>query len=297
MNLDRVLVENNQSVGGGGGVWLGFGALHMYKGSLVGNSTTSNGGGTGTIDATGPFDLSFDETPINHNSATGDGGGLAVTNGAVATLSHVTMADDEAVIGEHVAAVPAAQVRSGRSAIVLPKAGTSCAGIGGAFAGTSLGFSVRRDASCGSIASDLVTAADPQLAALAGNGFSRVRVPAPASPLGGRVPVASCLVEDDQRMMPRPAGANCEAGSVEIVEAPSLIADVKALHLPKAVEAALVLKLELARVAVQRNQKPVAKALLTAFVLDVKLLAAQKIVPAPAAAQLVAKATAIRNSL
>jgi hypothetical protein len=411
VGLDRVLVEDNQSVGGGGGVWLGFGALHMYKGSLIGNSTTGgNGGGAATIDATGPFDMSFDETPINHNSATGDGGGLyakaitelfldrtglsnntaggngggakvvnsysvrlddmavddntaangagldvatenlggnkvtfagnvatgtgggarvaavaadflnstfsgntavtggglAVTNGAVATLTHVTMADDQATTGAHIAAVPAAQVKTGKSAIVLPKVGTSCAGIGGAFAGTSLGFSVRRDASCGSVASDLVTANDPQLAALGGNGFARVRVPAATSPLGGRVPVASCTTEDDQRMTFRPSGANCEAGSIEIVEtvAPSpdaalkaLIADVKALHLQKAVEASLVLKLELARTAVQKNQLPAAKAQLAAFVIEVKVLAVKKLVPAAAANQLVAKATAIKNSL
>ena len=102
----------------------------------------------------------------------------------------------------------------------------------------------------------------------------------------------------------RPAGANCEAGSVEIVETPgpdaaltALIAEVKALDLPKAVEASLVLKLEGARIAVQKNQKPVAKALLTAFVIKVKVLAVKKIVPAAAANQLVAKATAIRNAL
>jgi predicted outer membrane repeat protein len=407
VGLDRVLVENNQSVGGGGGVWLGFGALHMDKGSLIGNSTTGgNGGGAGTIDATGPFDLTFDETPINQNSATGDGGGvyaqaitglfldrtglsnnsaggngggakvvnsysvtledmavddntaangagldvatenlggtkvtfagnvatgtgggarvsavaanflnstfsgntaatgggLAVTNGAVATLTHVTMADDQATTGAHIAAVPAAQVKTEKSAIVLPQVGTSCAGIGGAFAGTSLGFSVRRDASCGSVASDLVTANDPQLAALSGSGFARV--PAATSPLGGRVPVANCTVEDDQRMVARPAGANCEAGSVEIVETSgpdaaltALIAEVKALYLPKAVEVSLVLKLEATRVAVQKNQKPVAKALLTAFVIEVKVLTAKKLVPAPAAQQLVAKATAIKNAL
>ncbi|MGC4941955.1 right-handed parallel beta-helix repeat-containing protein [Kribbella sp. DT2] len=409
VGLDRVLVEDNQSVGGGGGVWLGFGALHMYKGSLIGNSTTGgNGGGAGTVDTTGPFDMSFDETPIDHNSATGDGGGLyaqqitqlfvdrtglsdntaggngggakvdnsmsvylsdmavdnnkavngagldvategltgekltfagnvatgtgggarmaavsasflnstfngntaatggglAVTNAAVTTLTHVTMADDQATTGAHIAAVPAAQVRSEKSAIVLPKVGTSCAGIGGAFAGTSLGFSVRRDASCGSIASDLVTAADPQLGALGGLGFARVRVPAATSPLGGRVPVANCLVEDDQRMTFRPSGANCEAGSVEIVEAPgadaaltTLTADVKGLHLPKAVEASLVLKLGTARSAVQKGQNLVAKAALTAFVIEVKVLAAKKVVPAAAAGQLVAKATAVKNSL
>jgi predicted outer membrane repeat protein len=409
--LDRVFVDHNQSAGGGGGIWLGFGRVQMYKGSLVGNSTTGgDGGAVASIDATGPFDMTFDETPLSNNSATGDGGaiyakeiaalyvdrtglsnntaggngggakvvnsysvtlddmavdnnkaangagldvatenlganrvtfagnvatgtgggvrlaavaanvlnstfsgntattggGLAVTNGAAATLTYVTMADDQATTGAHIAAVPAAQVKTDRTAIVLPKVGVSCAGIGGAFAGTSLGFSVRRDATCGSVASDLVTAADPQLAALAGGGFSRVRVPAAASPLGGRVPAASCVEESDQRMAFRPTGANCEPGSVEIAETiaatpdaalKALIAEVKGLHLQAGVEASLVLKLELARAAVQKNQNPVAKTLLTAFVIEVKTLAAKKLVPAAAAQQLVTKATAIRNSL
>jgi hypothetical protein len=181
--------------------------------------------------------------------------------------------------------------------------GTSCAGIGGAFAGASGGFSVLRDATCGSIASDLVTAADPQLGPLADNG-RLTRLPAPTSPLGGRVPVASCTLDHDQRGQVRPMGPNCDAGSVEIVEAPAspdqatkaLIAEVKALHLPKLLEASLVLKLELARVALYKGHKPAAKASLTAFIVEVKSQAGKKI-PAPSAAQLVTKATTIRSAL
>lgn len=410
VQLDRVMVDNNQSVGGGGGVWLGFGSAAMYKGSLIGNSTTGgHGGGLGTIDETGPFDLSFDETQITGNSATGDGGGiyakaitglfldrahlsantaggngggakivnsysvtledhsisdndaangagldvatenlssnrvtfagnqapagvgggvriaavqadfrnstfsgntattgggLAVTNGASATLSHVTMADDQATTGAHIAAVPAAQVKTERSALVLPGVGASCAGIGGAFAGTSLGFSVLRDASCGSTGTDLVTAADPQLGPLGGGTFGQVRVPAATSPLGGRVPVASCTEPQDQLGNARPTGTNCEAGAIEIAEAPpgpdaalqDLIAEVKALNLPPWLENSLVLKLELARVAIKKNQKPAAKVLLTAFIVEVKAQSGKKIPPA-AATQLVTKATIIRASL
>ncbi len=409
VSLDRVLVDNNQSVGGGGGIWAGIGRIQMYKGSLIGNSTTTgNGGAAASVDTTGPFDMVYDETEITGNSAGGDGGGiyaqaitdlfldrsqlsnntaggngggakvvnsysvtledywvngnqaangagldvateslssnrvtysnnvatgtgggirlsaiqgtllnntfsnntsvtgggLAVSNPATTTLTYVTMADNQASTGAHVAAVPGAQVRTDRSALVLPKVGVSCAGIGGAFAGTSLGYSVRADATCGSVASDFVTAANPQLAAL---GSGRVRTPANTSPLGGRVPAANCVEPEDQVHHFRPTGANCEPGSVEIAEtvAPpspdaalkALIADVKALHLQKAVEASLVLKLELTRIAAQKNQRPAAKALLTAFVIEVKVLAAKKLVPAAAAGQLVAKATAIKNGL
>ena len=214
------------------------------------------------------------------------------------------MADDKATTGAHIAAVPSAKVTTSRSALVLPVTGTSCAGTGGAFNGVSGGFSVLRDTSCGSVASDLVTANDPQLGSLAAGG-NEVRIPAASSPLGGRVPAASCTLATDQRNLPRPAGANCEAGSVEIVEsvAPSpdkalkdLVAKVKSLHLPLKLQASLVLKLELARVAVRTNHRPTAKALLDSFIAEVKVNSGKKI-PVAAANDLVTKATAIKNSL
>ncbi len=120
------------------------------------------------------------------------------------------------------------------------------------------------------------------------------------------MPVANCTAVDDQRLQARPLGANCDAGSVEFVEtvAPAnpdlalkaLIAEVKALNLYKPLEKSLVLKLELARIAIKSNHKPAAKVLLNAFILEVKSQSGKKI-PAAAAAQLVTKATTIRNSL
>jgi hypothetical protein len=138
------------------------------------------------------------------------------------------------------------------------------------------------------------------------NGYPEGRLPAATSPLGGRVPVANCTTEEDQRLQARPLGANCDAGSVEFVEtvAPpspdqalqNLIADVKALHLQRALETSLVLKLEKARTAIKANHQPVAKVLLIAFVVEVKSQSGKKI-PAAAATQLVTKATAVRQAL
>jgi hypothetical protein len=238
---------------------------------------------------------------VNGNTAS-VGGGLNFSDGGI-ELTHVTMADDTATTGAHIAAEPSAAVTITRSALVLPITGTACAGIGGAFNGTSGGFSVLRDATCGTIASDLVTSADPQLGPL---GDPAGRLPAATSPLGGRVPVANCTLEDDQRLQPRPLGANCDAGSVEFVETvvpPSpdkalkdLIAEVKSLHLVKPLETSLVLKLELARTAIKTNHKPAAKVSLTAFITEVKAQSGKKI-PAAAATQLVTKATTIKSGL
>jgi hypothetical protein len=223
--------------------------------STINDNSVVPAAGTGGGARISAVSASLLNSTVNGNTAT-VGGGLNFTNATNVTLTHVTMADDKATTGAHIAAVPTASVSISRSALVLPIAGTACAGVGGAFNGTSGGFSVLRDATCGAVASDLVTAADPQLGPLA-NGSPAGRLPAATSPLGGRVPVASCTIEDDQRLQARPLGANCDAGSVEFVEtvAPpspdlalkALIAEVKSLHLQKSLETRLVLKLELAR--------------------------------------------------
>ncbi|WBQ02897.1 right-handed parallel beta-helix repeat-containing protein [Kribbella sp. CA-293567] len=323
------IISGNTATGNGGGVKVGFAYQADFDGAKVYGNKAANGAGLDlaaesvtfdkstinsntVVPATGTgggarisaFGASFLNSTINGNTAT-VGGGLNFTTATQVKLTHVTMADDKATTGAHIAAVPSATVAINRSALVLPITGTACAGVGGAFNGTSGGFSVLRDSTCGTIASDLVTAADPQLAPLT-NGYPSGRLPAATSPLGGRVPVASCTTVDDQRLQERPLGANCDAGSVEFVEtaAPAgpdkalkdLIAEVKALNLNQALEARLVLKLALARSAISTNHKPLAKTLLTSFIVEVKAQSGKKI-PVAAANQLVTKATAIRNSL
>lgn len=322
------LVDGNTATGNGGGVKVGFAYQTDFEGGRFSNNHAANGagldlaaesvkflkstingnsvvpaGGTGGGARISAIAADLLNSTIDGNTAA-VGGGLNFTTATQVKLTHVTMADDTATTGAHIAAVPAATVEISRSALVLPITGTACAGVGGAFNGTSGGFSVLRDATCGTVATDLVTAADPLLEPIANNKSGRL--PAATSPLGGRVPVASCTVEDDQRMQARPLGANCDAGSVEFVESvapPSpdqalkdLIAEVKSLHLVKPLETLLVLKLELARTAIKTNHKPAAKLLLNAFIAEVTAQSGKKI-PAAAAAQLVIKATAIRNSL
>ncbi|MDX6264046.1 MAG: hypothetical protein QOH84_5734 [Kribbellaceae bacterium] len=323
------IISANTATGNGGGVKVGFAYQASFDGGKYYGNHAANGAG---LDLAAES-VKFDKATINDNSvvpASGTGGGARISaiaasmlnstvNGNTATtggglnfttatnvdLTHVTMADDKATTGAHIAAVPSATVAISRSALVLPITGTACAGVGGAFHGTSGGFSVLRDATCSTIASDLVTPADPQLGALT-NSYPEGRLPAATSPLGGRVPIANCTTEEDQRLQPRPLGANCDAGSVEFAETvapPSpdkalkdLIADVKALQLQKSLESLLVVKLELTRTLIKTNHKPAAKVLLGGFINDVKAQSGKKI-PAAAATQLVTKATAIRNSL
>lgn len=319
-------ISGNVAGGDGGGISVGKSFQVTLTNEVISNNTAVNGAG---MDFAGEV-VKFDRTTFAGNKATGSGGGArvsamaatalnstfsgnqAVTGGGLSfttatkvTLTHVTMADDKATTGAHIAAVPSATVTTSRSALVLPQTGTSCAGVGGAFGGVSGGFSVLRDATCGSVASDLVTAADPQLGPLANNP-QLTRLPAATSPLGGRVPLANCSTTEDQRLQPRPQGAKCDAGAVEIVEAAApadpakelkaLILEVKALHLKKQLEFSLVIRLQAAYVAVVKNKPVAAKAFINSFIVVVKAHAGKQI-PAAAAAKLVTKATAIRNSL
>lgn len=223
--LDAAYVRDNTATNGAGLDTAGD-SLAVNRSTLAGNKATASGGGARVSSANAQF---INSTFSGNAAATG--GGVAFTAATKASFTHVTMADDQATVGAHLAAVPAARIAIDRSAVVLPITGTSCAGIGGAFTGTSGGFSVFRDRSCGVALSDLVTAADPQLAPLGVDLV--VRVPAATSPLGGRVPVANCTLDEDQRWQPRPQGANCDAGSVEIEEAPPAADPTKALTAPK----------------------------------------------------------------
>ncbi len=181
------IIAGNTATANGGGVKIGFAYQADFDGAKIYDNTAANGAGLDLAAESITFDkstinsnavvpasgtgggarvtglgASFLNSTINGNTAT-VGGGLNITGSIHVTLTHVTMADDTATTGAHIAAVPAATIHFNRSALVLPITGTSCAGVGGAFNSVSGGFSVLRDATCGTIASDLVTAADPQL--------------------------------------------------------------------------------------------------------------------------------------
>lgn len=110
------------------------------------------------------------------------------------------------------------------------------------------------------------------------------------------MPVASCTIAEDQGQQPRPQGAKCDAGAVEIVEAAApadpakalraLILDVKALGLKKGLEISLVVRLEAAAIAVAKKRPAVAKAFVSSFIVAVRAQSGQQI-PAAVATDLV----------
>jgi Ca2+-binding RTX toxin-like protein len=152
------------------------------------------------------------------------GGGIAAGLTEPLTLQHTTLTANSAATGANVASSSLTTI--GASAFADPAGGGgNCAAFPGF--GTNFvpaGFSWYDDATCGAGGSDVVApGVDPELGALGDNGGpTPTRLPAPTSPLGGVVPAASCTVATDQRGVTRPAGSDCEAGAVEIVEVSAL---------------------------------------------------------------------------
>jgi hypothetical protein len=107
--------------------------------------------------------------------------------------------------------------------VALPLGGGANCGTGTV---TSNGSNFSDDASCGftnAAQGDREAAGDPLLAALASNGGPTLtRLPQAGSPLVDAIPIVSCQadgasgVTTDQRSQPRPGGAACDIGAVEL---------------------------------------------------------------------------------
>jgi Ca2+-binding RTX toxin-like protein len=153
------------------------------------------------------------------------GGGIAAGLTEPLTLRYTTVTGNAGPTGANVASSSLTSI--GASVVAEPAGGgTNCApfpGFGTNF--VSEGYSWFSDASCAAGPTDVVVpGGDPQLDALGDNGGpTPTRLPELSSPLGGLVPTGSCAVPTDQRGETRPAGADCEAGAVEIEETSALI--------------------------------------------------------------------------
>ncbi|WP_028047392.1 choice-of-anchor Q domain-containing protein [Cellulomonas sp. URHE0023] len=188
----------------------------ITRSTFSGNSATGvEGRGGGIYAATGEVRAS--NSTFSDNTAAVSGGGVYTATGDV-FLQHVTVAGNSAPTGANIGT--GADLDSFGSIVAAPAGGgTDCA-----IAGTTIssGFNVGGDTSCafGGGTGDQTNVGDPQLAPLADNGGPTLtRLPLGTSPAAGAVPAASCtVVETDQRNVERPAGIDCEAGSVEIAE-------------------------------------------------------------------------------
>lgn len=227
VSLVETVVADNSAPAGGGIQYIRFfdiitGSLTLSKSTVSGNSATGAiGGGINVGDDGFETPVLIENSTISGNDAATSGGGISMLMGGALTLNHASIVDNSAPNGAnlfHDISGVFGSLSITASVLAWPNGSQNCELGGGA--PTSGGFSFADDPSCVLGASDLVAMVDPELGPLADNGGpTQTRLPSPTSPVAGLVPAISCIPAVDQRNIPRPQGADCEAGAVEIEEA------------------------------------------------------------------------------
>ena len=207
VNLNRVTIDNNNSIGGSGG-----GIRAGVNGTVTGTNVT-----------------------ISNNQATGGGtptgGAIRLFNDAAVNLAHATIASNQqAGGGAQIRTTQNSNLTLVNSIVAEPNGGSNCSltnvvvGNNNLDDGTTCGFPAGE--------SNL----NPQLVALADNGGS---TPTRALSLNpsisqaiDRIPPAFCSLTEDQRAEPRPFdipgftnGGTCDVGAFEFGDIPAIQID------------------------------------------------------------------------
>jgi len=240
VTLINSTVSGNTNNFFGGGIWNNS-TLTLTNSTVSGNTTNSNGGGvynTGTLTLTnstvsgntatdfggGIFNdpdgtLTVTNTTISGNSTDGDGGGIY--NVGTLTLTNSTVSGNTATDGGGIYILGGtAELINAIFALNLAPTGPDCFG-----SPTSLGYNlIGEDTGCGYTAAtgDLVgdgaNPIDPLLGPLQDNGgptFTHALLD--GSPAIDHIPTELCIVDNDQRGIPRPQGSACDIGAYELV--------------------------------------------------------------------------------
>jgi predicted outer membrane repeat protein len=220
-------VESNKRDGRGGG--LGVFVLELVDeapmaqivitGSTfaANNAAGSDGRGAGLYAATG--EVRVDNSTFTSNYAHTSGGAIFSSTGEI-FLRHATVSGNFSPLASNLVAGDDLTSFASVVAWGTPGAG-ECAILGTTH---SQGYNVGGDGSCLFVGGpgDLNAGGNPELLGLFDNdGPTRTMLPAPGSPLLGRVPGPACTVLTvDQRGVARPDGYACETGAVEVSEPP-----------------------------------------------------------------------------
>jgi predicted outer membrane repeat protein len=231
--IDNSRFQNNHATEGGGLYVGNFGPTSVVVSTTTfsGNVASEQGGGVAADDQDL---LQLTNTTVSGNEAP-RGGGISIgvdpmDDSELVVLQHSTVSGNTAPVGANVASYEG-DLSITASLLVEPLGGGASCDVG---AGNQLpmGYSFVTDASCGVHPTDTISAAAPQLGALADNGGpTQTRAPSVFSPIGGKVPAAACSLTSDQRHLPRPQGVACEPGAVEITEAVLLVGTAGANNL------------------------------------------------------------------
>lgn len=194
-------VSDNTAQGKGGGLHIAcLGTLALINSTVSGNSTTNNGGGV-YLDGVGKFTNST----IVGNSAN-NGGGVYADGTREVGLVQGVLNYTNTIIADNTISF----VEYGVADCLLGDYASVGANIN----------NLVEDGSC-----DSAHFGDPLLASLDNNGGdTQTHAPSPDSPVVDAILTDECVVTTDQRGIPRPHGAGCDIGAVELQVAESGIA-------------------------------------------------------------------------
>lgn len=211
--LESVQIEGNEA-GEAAGLFSYSESSHLtvQNSAIVGNRATNVAGGLWSSSA----DVQrFVNVTLSGNHASAFAGGAYFSGGPVA-LTHVTLANNQALDGANLHLTDAAAVTLTNSIVASPVDGPNCTVVGAAAQLQSGGANIASDDSCALTETGDLTATDPLLGALAANGGATLtHLPQPGSPAIDRAPLAACP-SIDQRGFLRPVGAACDSGAVEV---------------------------------------------------------------------------------
>ena len=248
--------ESNSATGDGGAVWIftdGF--LQVRTSVFEDNSAGTLGGAISTLDSTGEAEVGFtsfigntsdqhggaiysngrllvgNATFTQNQAATGFGGGAIYQTGnsvnALATLDFLTVVANTAGYGAGIANFSSggtgSSLQISRSIISGNSTGPSDSGNCAGDSMTSIGYNISDDTYCGGVfgGTDAMNATLPFLPLADNGGPTPTLKPGAGSDAIDFVPNANCVDAIDQRGAPRPAGAACDAGAMEVDATPA----------------------------------------------------------------------------
>ena len=224
VNITDSTLANNTSdfdsadvfIAGGAGAIHNAGTLNISGSTFSGNSAAGPGGDGGAIFSSGTLNVS--NSTFYNNSASpgtpGSTGSAMRINGGTATITHVTISDNQHSVGYGALDVSSGTVTLSRSILANSLSGFDCRDQ----AGTVTSTSNLIETDSGTDPCTAAIAAPLSLGALQDNGgptqtMALVGPGNPARDAGG----AACGVATDQRGVARPQpGGNCDLGAFEV---------------------------------------------------------------------------------
>jgi len=192
ITLINCTVSGNTAKGKGGGIHVACnGTLKLVNSTISGNRTTCDGGGV-YINGVGDFTSSTIFGNFAHN-----GGGVYVRGTGEEGLVRGLFNFSNTIV-------------AGNTITFKDYGHADCTLGDYAVIGINLNNFIE-DGSC-----EASYSGDPRLSSLTDNGGdTETHAPSPGSPLIDVLPPDMCLIDTDQRGMPRPGGEGCEIGAVE----------------------------------------------------------------------------------